>query len=356
MKTLREDLHALAEQAPVVDLGARAVLRARRRRATRLAVSVAAALCVVGGGGAVLLQQARPAPPIVLTPPAATAPPLPAKGVAPVEQFYRPMCRTDGPACRWRLVTRDGATYELTDGPRNGPVEATADGRRIAYYSPGKRAIVVRDLAGGQVWTSPLKQDDRDFAGEYALRLSPGGLRFAVSATGAPRLVDVRAGTSASLPKGSWPVSVADGTGPVVLARAKGDTTSLWVSGRDPLTVPEHTYDFSALAPDGRTIARVGTTLDRNREPMVRRDGTIVVFDVTGGAERRVRPAGLAAGLRPAKLGGWTSAREVTMLAYPDDDPRATAVVYAVDVDSGRATELFALRGDGQSSVPGLVR
>ncbi|MEU1727589.1 hypothetical protein ACNF49_47580 [Actinomadura sp. ATCC 39365] len=356
MKTLREDLRALAEQAPVVDLAARAVLRARRRRAARLAVSVAAAVCVIGGGGAVLLREARPAPPIVLTPPTATALELPAEGVAPVEQFYRPMCRDDASACPWRLVTRDGATYELADGPQNGPVEATADGRRIAYYSPGRHAIVVRDLAGGQVWTSPLKQDAEDFAAEYALRLSPGGLRFVVAGAGVPRLVDVERGTATPLPKGSWPVSVADGTGPVVLASAKEDTTSLRVLGRDPVTVPEHTYDFSALAPDGRTIARVGTTLDRNREPMVQRDGTIVVFDVTGGKERRVRPSGLAEGLRPAKLGGWTSPQEVTMLAYPDDDPRAVARVYAVDVTSGRATELFALRGDGQSSVPGLVR
>ncbi|NUR85253.1 MAG: hypothetical protein HOY71_14305 [Nonomuraea sp.] len=116
-----------------------------------------------------LVQQVRPRPPIVLTPPETTVLPLPAKDVAPVEQLYRPRCDE----CAWRLVTRDGDTYELPSGPEKGPVEATADGRRVAYYSPALRTIVVRDLAGGQVWKSPLKQPAEDFDVEYALRLSP---------------------------------------------------------------------------------------------------------------------------------------------------------------------------------------
>ncbi|MGP3916410.1 sigma factor-like helix-turn-helix DNA-binding protein [Nonomuraea sp. 10N515B] len=59
VNTVREDLHALAEQAPAGDLAARAVRRPRRRRATRLAVA-AAAVCVIAGGGGMLLHQERP--------------------------------------------------------------------------------------------------------------------------------------------------------------------------------------------------------------------------------------------------------------------------------------------------------
>lgn len=358
MKTLREDLHALAGQAPAVDLAGKAVRGARRRRAARLAVAAVAAVCAIGGGGAVLLQQVRAQPPIVFAPPETTVLPLPAKGVAPVEQLYRPRCQ-DCEGRAWRLVTRDGDTYELPDGPGNGPVEATVDGRRIAYYSPERRTIVVRDLAGGEVWTSPLKQPEEDFAVEYALRLSPGGLRFVVSGWGGGRqpnkLVDVERGTVTDLEKGWWPVSVADGSGPVVLARPFDDATRLRVLGRDPITVQEFTYDFSALAPDGRTIARVGTTYDRDRSPMWQRDGTIVVSDVSGAVERRIMPSGVADGLRPARLGGWPSAREVTMLATPER-PDRPSLVYAVDVATGRARELFALRDGGQFTVPGLVR
>lgn len=358
MKTLREDLHALAEQAPAVDLADRAVRGARRRGAARLAVAAVAAVCAIGGGGTVILQQVNARPPIVLTPPETTVPPLPAKGVGPVEQLYRPRCE-DCDVRVWRLVTRGGDTYELAGGPENGPVEATADGRRIAYYSPALRTIVVRDLATGEVWKSPLEQPEQDFAVEYALRLSPGGLRFVVSGWGGRKqpnkLVDVERGTVTDLKKGWWPVSVADGTGPVVLAKPFDEVTRLWVLGRDPVTIEEFTYEFSALAPDGHTIARVGTTYDRDRRPMVERDGTIVVSDVMGGAERRIPVSGIADGLLPARLGGWPSAGEVTLLATPRE-PDRPAMVYAVDVTTGRARELFPLRDDGQFVVPGLVR
>ncbi|NUR85252.1 MAG: hypothetical protein HOY71_14300 [Nonomuraea sp.] len=167
--------------------------------------------------------------------------------------------------------------------------------------------------------------------------------------------MDLETGTVTELKKGWWPVSVADGTGPVVLAKPFDDVTRLWVLGRDPVTIAEFTYEFSALAPDGHTIARVGTTYDPDRRPMRERDGTIVVSDVMGGDERRVTTSGIAEGLRPAKLGGWSSDREVTLLATPEE-PGRPSMVYAVDVTTGQARELFALRDDGKSSVPGLVR
>ncbi|WP_113705603.1 hypothetical protein [Nonomuraea lactucae] len=111
MKTLREDLRALAEQAPAVDLAAQAVRGARRRRATRLAVMTAAVTCLIAGGGAMLLQKVRPAPAIVLTPPETKVLPLPAKDIGPVEQAYRPECRSTAKACAeraWRIATREG--------------------------------------------------------------------------------------------------------------------------------------------------------------------------------------------------------------------------------------------------------
>ncbi|WP_165974394.1 sigma factor [Nonomuraea deserti] len=364
MRTLREDLRALGADAPEVDLAERALRGARRRRATRLAAVAAAVVCVIAAGTAVLIQQVRPQPPIVLTPPETRALPLPARGVGPVEQAYQPRCRpTSSGGCRtlpWRIVTRGGDTYEIPSGP--GPVSVTADGRRIAYYSGEHHAIVVRDLASGKTWTSPLTQPEEDFAAEYALRLSPSGLRFIVSGWGGERepnkLVDVVKGTVSELERGWWPVSVSDGDGPVVLARPYDSATRVRLLGHDPITLREFTYDFSALAPDGRTLARLGKVVDPDREPRVRGDGTIVTFDaITGGGERRTAVSGIPEGLVPARLGGWLSATEVVLLASREQ-PRGgpSSMVYAVDVRTGRARELFSPRADGIYVVPGLVR
>ncbi|MEQ4725709.1 hypothetical protein [Nonomuraea sp. B19D2] len=364
MNTLRDDLHALAEEAPAVDLAAQAVRGARRRRATRLAVVAATVTCLIAAGGAVLLQQIRPAPPIVLTPPETKALPLPAKGVGPVEQAYRPECRSAAKeSCRiWRIATREGDTYELGKDAR-GPLEVTADGRRIAYYSSQHRTIVVRDLASGRTWKAPLKQPAEDFAVEYALRLSPNGLRFIVSGWGGRRqpnkLVDMERGTVTDLKRGWWPVSVSDGSGSVVLAKPYDNSSQVWVLGHDPITIPDFTYYYSALAPDGRTLARLGQTFDPDREPMVQEDGSIVTFDaVQAGRETRTPISGLAEGHRPSRLGSWLNATEVSVLATPErlsaDGP--PSLVYAVDVRTGKSRELFALRTGGLNVVPGLVR
>ncbi|MER6175426.1 hypothetical protein [Streptosporangium sp. NPDC001681] len=363
MKTLREDLRTLAEQAPTVDLAARAVQGARRRRVNRLVVATAAVLCVISGGGVALLQQVSPAPQVLLTPPETTVLPLPGKGIGPAEQAYRPRCRSNGGPCTegaWRIVTREGDTYELAEAA-TGPLAVTADGRRIVYYSSKQRGIVVRDLASGRMWKAPLKQPEEDFAVEYTLRLSPSGLRFVVSGWGGRRepnkLVDVERKTVTTLARGWWPVSVSDGSGPVVLAKPHDMTSRVWVLGHDPITIQDFTYYYSALAPDGRTLVRLGQTVDRNRKPMVRQDGSIVIFDaIRGGRETRIPISGLPEGLAPSGLGSWLNDTELTVLAVPQEPNGPASVVYAVDVRTGESRELFALRDDGPFVVPGLIR
>ncbi|GGL18904.1 hypothetical protein Sme01_47720 [Sphaerisporangium melleum] len=357
--TLREDLHALAEQAPTVDLAAQAVRGARRRRAGRLAVVAVTCLLALSGTG--LLLQLPPMAPTVLARPQAKALPLPAKGVGAVEQAFRPGCI--GGSCTdrtWHIVTRQGDTYRLGK-ETTGPLEVTADGRRIAYYDVKRGGIVVRDLASGKTWQAPLKQPADDFSVEYALRLSPSGLRFIVSGWGGRRepnkLVDVERGTVTDLKRGWWPVSVSDGSGPVVLAKPYDMTSQVWVLGHDPITIGDFTYSYSALAPDGRTLARLGQTVDRNRRPMVRQDGSLVTFSaIQAGRESRTVISGLPEGLHPSRLGSWLNATEVTVLAVPESPGATTPAVYAVDVRTGKARKLFTVRGDGQSVVPGLVR
>jgi hypothetical protein len=359
MNTLREDLHELAAHAPDVDLADLAIRGARRKRVVRLSLAAAVVVVGIAGGSAIRFQEVRPMPPVVLTPPETKALPLPEKGVAPVEQAYRPFCRGGCQETGWRVVTRSGETFQLPAVA--GPVEATADGRRIAYYSEKDRGIVVRDLASGQIWKAPLKQPKQDFAVEYTLRMSPNGLRFIVSGWGGRRepnmLVDVEQGTVEQVDSGWWPVSVADDDGPVVLAKPYDNTTQVWVRGHKPVTIPDFTYAFSALSPDGRRLVRVGQFLSREA-PLVRRDGTIVTFDaLTGGTQARVRVSGLPENMLPTKLGGWLTADEVTLVAV-EESPRsgASEVAYAVNVQSGQARELFPLHAEGQYAVPGLVR
>ncbi|MEU4226030.1 hypothetical protein AB0F17_17175 [Nonomuraea sp. NPDC026600] len=358
MNTLREDLHELAAHAPDVDLADLAIRGARRKRVVRLSLAAAVVAVGIAGGSAIRFQEVRPMPPVVLTPPETKALPLPAKGVAPVQQAYRPSCRGGCKESEWRIVTRSGETFKMPAGP--GPVEATADGRRIAYYSEKDRRIVVRDLASGRIWKAPLKQPKQDFAVEYTLRMSPNGLRFIVSGWGGRRepnmLVDVEQGTVEQLDKGWWPVSVADDDGPVVLAKPYDDTTQVWVRGHKPVTIPDFTYDFSALNPDGRRLVRVGQFLSREA-PRVQRDGTIVTFDaLTGGMQARVAVSGIPGDLKPAKLGGWLNAEEVTLIAIAESPRSAVqAVAYAVNVLSGQARELFPLHAEGAYAVPGLV-
>ncbi|MFG1963581.1 hypothetical protein [Nonomuraea sp. NPDC049028] len=361
MNTLRDDLHELAAHVPDVDLADLAIRGARRRsRVVRLSLAAAAAVVVgIAGGSVILLQQeVRRVPPVVLTPPETKALPLPEKGVAPVQQAYRPSCAEGCKQDGWRIVTQSGEIYQLPAGP--GPVTATADGRRIAYYSVQSRGIVVRDLASGRIWKSPLKQPKEDFADEYALRMSPNGLRFIVSGWGGRRqpkmLVDVEQGTVEELDKGWWPVSVADGDGPVVLAKPYDNTTQVWVRGHKPVTIPDFTYAFSALNPDGRTLVRVGQVL-RRTAPMVRRDGTIVIFDaLTGATQKRVAVSGLPEDMLPDKLGGWLTADEITLIAVEQSSTSgASEVAYAVNVRTGKARELFPLHAEGKYAVPGVV-
>ncbi len=222
----------------------------------------------------------------------------------------------------------------------------------------------MRDLASGRTWKAPLRQPEEDFAVEFALRLSPGGLRFVVSGWGGRRepnkLVDLVRGTVTDLKRGWWPVSVSDGSGPVVLAKPYDKTSQVWALDREPITIRDFTYHYSALAPDGRTLARLERIApdDRGRRPTTRQGGSVVVFDaLRGGGETRTPVSGIAEGLHLSKLGGWLNSTEVTALAVAESPAGPAPVVYAVDVRTGGSRELFTLREDGGVYVvPGLVR
>lgn len=359
MNDLRDDLRDLALEAPSVDLAARAMALARRRRAVRLAVTVAAAVAVVTGGTAVLLTyDGASDSSVVITRPTPSAPasvrPLPRKGVGALQQAYQ----KNG---EWRLVTWQGEVYDASELiPEGEPLTITQDGRRIAYFDRELHTIVLRDLDSGHVWEAPLTLPDGVFETEYALRLSPSGMRMIVAGWGTSQarnvLIDLDAGTVKDLDKAWFPVSVSD-TGEVVLIRPFEDSTTLRLLGHDPITLPDFTYYFSTLGPDGRTIARLGQTLDRDREPQIQEDRTIVLTDVISGVDQdKIALSGIPDTLHLVRLGGWLNKEEITLHTAPEVAREGPpAVVYAVNVHTGRARALFEAAPAQKTLIPGLV-
>ncbi|MFC3982753.1 hypothetical protein [Streptosporangium jomthongense] len=364
MNLLRDELHAMADEAPHIDLTERAIRGARRRRVAGAALAVAAAVAVMTGGTAVLLGGGTgTGRSVTMAPATRDVTALPERGVGPLTHAYLsrcPMPRKPDDECvsgQWRVVTESGTTYALADtmGPdRTGralrsPVAITKDGRRIAYYSERKQTFEVRDLASGRTWKAPLKVREGDFDGESFLRLSPDGMQLIYTNwSGMPKpysvLVDMEKGRTTTLNATWYPVSVGDGGSPITLVKP----SRVWIVGNRPVAVKNFPYEVSALGPDGRTLVRLGRYVDG-------RPTAISTFDALGGAEGpALRVTGLSDGMSLARLGGWVSDTEVALLAVPDRS-EMESVLYAVNVHTGRARELRRF-ADFPAVLPGAAR
>ncbi|MFI6451671.1 hypothetical protein ACIBF6_08940 [Streptosporangium amethystogenes] len=377
MNLLRDELHRIADEAPQIDLAERALKGAKHRRAITLALVVATAVAVLTGGVVTVVNGGLHGErPIVLTPVPEVVPALPKKGVGPLARAYTYFCPPppiDGTDCvdgRWRVVTTSGVTYELAAalGLRNvgkqvllGPVAITQNGRRIAYYSEKQQAFEVRDLRSGRIWKAPFTISKDDLDGENFLRLSPSGLHLLYANFGSrPKpysiLIDVVEGKTTTL-NGTWlPVSVGDDGSSVTQVMLYDSTTRIRVLGNEPITIKEATHSFSALGPDGRTLARIGSTRDRDAEPTPERPRTIVTIDAISGRENpEVTPQGIPEGLSPSHLGGWVSDTEVTLLAVPKLPGAGTPTLYAVNVHTGRTRQLRTIDSETIGVLPGLV-
>ncbi|GIH91056.1 WD40 repeat domain-containing protein [Planobispora siamensis] len=384
MTRLHDTLHRIADEAPAVDLADRAVRGSRRRRRRRTALAAVAAVIAGGlavGGGTGLLPF-RPAHDTVASPvnPRSweiESSPLPDSGVGPLAYAYPTSCpdRDAPPDCEsgaWRVVTRDGETYDVpqalgldSGGEIRGPLTITPDGRFMAYYSRRDGTFKVRDLESGKELTAPSKVEKEQLNGEVFLRLSDDGRHLAVTVFGSSKRlavsIDMRNGRTTGLPSGWMPVSVANDGDPItVVDWTDTSSTVRLISPRGDgpaYVIPEYGQRFSALSPDGRTIVKIGMT--RNGDGPLDEDGTLGVYDTVEKSWSKVEIRGLPDDTVALRLGHWLDGTTVTAWTVvsadghrQDDD---TTTVHAVDITTGQA-RLLRTYPFPDVVVPGMVQ
>ncbi|GAA0390887.1 hypothetical protein Acor_19220 [Acrocarpospora corrugata] len=368
MNTLRDELRGIADEAPLVDLGARALRRAKHRRATTAILTVAAMVAIISGGTATLFTGGPLPDPIVLVPIPETVVPLPENNVQPLAGAYRHRCLPDDPTrcegVEWRVFTTSGSTYRLTDAGTASPVAITPDGRRIAYWNAEQQTFNLRDLATGQTWRAPITVRKADMDGENFLRPSPDGLHLIYTRFGGGNLsqysvlIDMQSGKTTKLNAAWFPVSIGTGGTPITLVRPFDDITRIWVLGHDPITIDDFTYEFSALHANGHTLAWIDKALDPNRSPMVQATGSIATVDaITGITSPPVPIQGIPTTSRLTRLGAWASPTEVTALTTSDSPttPRQSTL-YAIDIHTGKTRKLQTLNNtEASSTQPGVI-
>ncbi|MDP9864797.1 MULTISPECIES: hypothetical protein [Streptosporangium] len=383
MTRLHDALTDIAGEAPAVDLADRAITGDRRRRRTGVALVVVAVVAVVALGavaGTGLLPGWRDN--VIAATPKDSSPSrgdgaladLPPRGVGPLSHAYKTFChvaRGVPEDCRngeWRVVTRDGKTYHVPQalgmaGTLNSvPLAITRDGRMMAYYSREEQTFKVRDLESGKELTAPVTVAERRLRPRASLVLSDDGRHLAFTAYPAGKepglLIDMRAGTTTPLPSGWAPTSVADGGDPVTMVSypPKGKA---WLmprpGGGSPVTLDETYTRFSALAPDGRSIAALG--MEKVKSGGMHMDGTLAVLDATTGrTSRKVTVRGLPKDTVLLTLGAWLNRTEVTLATLPSGRIwENRQITYAVNVATGQARMLGVYTGQHpfQLVIPG---
>lgn len=354
MTKLRDALEGLAAEAPLVSLADAAIAVHRRRRRTTLAAVAVAAVAVLTGTATVWPLSGKSAD--IAAP--QLVPDLPGGRVGPVGYAYRTPCTFEHEDCgavEWRVVMTSGRTYRVPQAlvssakdPRV-PVAISRDGRMLAYYSHDAQAHVVRDLVSGAETTSPVKvAEDRIGIGSM-LAVSDDGRHVAFDPREGTKdpglLIDMRTGTTVSIPGAYEVISVKDGVAELIRYRK----TDLWLmpvtGGGKPMRFAGAYIMASELAPDGRTVAAVKFAELGKR--------TLTLLDVkTGRVQRKVTVRGLPKNGALNGTATWISRSEVTVVARD----RETTSSYAVDVGTGKARRLedFSNRRLRDVTLPGV--
>ncbi|WP_433417140.1 hypothetical protein ACQP1V_41900 [Microtetraspora malaysiensis] len=392
MTWLRGVLNDLADDSPEVDLAEQTINIYKRRRQTVISL-VAAALVVVTALGTTAVVRLLPTQPDAATTPGMVAD-LPARGVGPLSHAYKTFCKPDrGKApkgCRdggWRVVTRDGKAYYVTEalpslssgrsGLRDSPLAISRDGRKIAYYSAKEGTFQVRDLASGQKTTAADKVPKGWLGSISRLMLSDDGRFVAFSKVpdfkDPALLIDMRDRVVRQLPNRWVPIGLSQDGATITLAEYSPNSqlrtiSNLWLSSSagnsTSVILPKH-YNFSPLAPDGKTVAVIE---NRSTAEKPCRYGDLALMDTLTGKKRKATAiSGLPPDVSQISLRTWLSADEVTALTrsvrcrpaseVPDDEPAVvdppyrTMTAYAVNVRTGKARKLATYKAQDFFSI-----
>ncbi|MEV4370087.1 hypothetical protein AB0J71_23660 [Nonomuraea sp. NPDC049637] len=414
MTRFRDELDAIARQAPDVDLAEVALRGARRTRTTLIsgsavaavaALTLAVSLLVDPGGpadvGAVTSGTPSSAPTFRGIPARPTPSPedlvpvravLPASGVGPARYAYYDFCQdawkpgqdnapvADETCLQWKVVLQDGTRYRVADAlsvytdqsKKNymntaAPLAISRDGRRIAYYASERERFAVRELGTGQVWEIPqVVRRTTMVKGGGVITFSPDGRRLGLNLAGVPEVVvDVESGRVVDeVPKGWHSLHPADEGVPMVVEHERG---RLGVLSDGKVTVfadPKTLALTGTVGPDGTTVAMLtgpsapGETVT-NGEPYDK----VVTVDRASGQVRSEVKLDRPRQLSPHRLGYWLNEREVLALGgavrEPGSDrwPDLGDTAYAIDVTTGGIRKLGAYRlppWGGSVSVPGF--
>ncbi|GGP07163.1 hypothetical protein LDL08_09620 [Nonomuraea glycinis] len=380
MTWLRDVLVDLADDSPQVDLAERTIATHDRRRRTVMS-QLAAAMIVVIALGVTAAVRLLPDGPQE----AAAQGDLPARGVEPLSHAYKIFCKpkkgkAQAPSgCRdgrWRVVTRSGKAYYVTEalpslspgrsGLRDSPLAISRDGRKIAYYSAKERTFQVRDLASGEKTTAADKVPEGWLGSVSRLMLSDDGRFVAFSKVpdfkDPALLIDMRARVVRELPNRWVPIGLSQDGATITLAQYSPNSqlrtiTNLWPSssaGNSTSIILPKRYDFSPLAPDGKTVAVIE---NRSTAEKPCRHGDLALMDTLTGKKRKATAiSGLPPDVSQISLRTWLSGDEVTALTtsvrcrpsseVPDDEPAVVdppyqaMTAYALNVRTGKARKL----------------
>ncbi|WP_436758499.1 hypothetical protein [Streptosporangium sp. V21-05] len=186
----------------------------------------------------------------------------------------------DGCVCApWKLWIRGGGVVALPDarvfsvGRRRAPLALSPNGRHVAYFQLGDGALVVLEVATGEVravpgvtWSNAMRA--------ARVELSPGGRYAVLGVGGEHRILDTYSGESIPVPLGLRPWSFSPDARFVLVV---DDAFQAGIYSISPFAERGRVPVGGALGPDGEVVAH-----------FTARDAGIRLWDVpTGGIPRR---------------------------------------------------------------------
>ncbi len=216
--------------------------------------------------------------------------PAEAGGVRPPVRY----AGLDGCVCApWKLWVRGGGVVTLPDarvfsvGRQRAPLALSPNGRYVAYFQRRGGALVVQEVATGEVravpgvmWSNAMRAARVD--------LSPGG-RYVVLGIGWEyRILDTYSGESIPVPPGLRPWSFSPDAKFVLMV---DDTFQAGIYSMSPFTERGHVPVGGALGPDGETVAH-----------FTARDAGIRLWNVPTGGIPRHDPIAVPVNRTPTRM------------------------------------------------------